>query len=230
MKPIAVVPARIGSKRIPKKNLAPFLGVPLVQRVVTVLVDSGLFERVVVSTDSSEIAALAESTGAWVPRLRRAELADDFTPTAPVVLDAIGWVEADIGLEPSSVMVAYPTSVFLNTSLLLNLNQRFIVGDVEHVFLASDIGVPLGRTWVVDGATWEPYDTSTFFHRSQDLPRAYADTGQGYWSSPVAWRKLSSNEIPKSGAVLVDRWEAIDIDAPEDLRLAELVWRATREP
>ena len=225
---VAVIPARGGSKRIPRKNLLHFLGVPLVQRVTQTLVESRLFERVVVSTDDSEIAELATRSGAWVPQLRDSSLADDFTPTAPVVLDAIGWFSSDTGVEPREVLVAYPTSLFLRGDMLLRLANRFRQGDLEHVFIATEIGVPIGRTWTEADEAWVPFDQSTFFDRSQDLPKAFADSGQGYWSSPQAWEKLARQEIPRSGAVVVNRWEAVDIDDPEDLELAEVVWKASQ--
>lgn len=222
---IAIIPARGGSKRIPRKNLFPFLGVPLVQRVTQTLAESNLFERIVVSTDDDEIAELATRSGAWVPRLRDSSLADDFTPTAPVVLDAIGWAASECGEAPREVFVTYPTSIFLRSELLLRLANRFRDGDAEHVFVATELGVPIGRTWRETEESWIPFDRSAFFARSQDLPKAFADCGQGYWSSPQAWEKLSRLEIPKSEAVVVNRWEAIDIDSVDDLRLAEIAFR-----
>lgn len=229
MKPIAIVPARGGSKRIPRKNLQHFCGVPFVQRLVELLARCGVFERVLVSTDDIEIADAAERAGGWVPQLRDPSLAGDYVSTSSVVLDAMGWFRAAGTSEFDEVFVAYPTSVFLKENHILALAERFRSDDVEHVFLAAEIGVSVARSWVQRGSHWEPFDSDSYFRRSQDLPKSYADTGQGYWSTPMAWKKLAQNEIPKSGAVVVDRWEAIDIDTPEDLRLAELVWRATRE-
>lgn len=224
--PVAVVPARGGSKRIPKKNLQPFLGVPLVQRVVRTLVASGLFERVIVTTDDPEIADLSSRVGGWVPQLRDASLADDFTPTAPVILDAIRWIHSEGVEAQTEIFVAYPTSLFLRSELLISMADRYRQGDVEFVFIATELGVPIGRTWIESDELWTPFDRSTFFERSQDLPRAYADSGQGYWSNRTAWEKLAREEIPSSAAVVVPRWQAVDIDVLEDFRFAEVAFSA----
>ena len=224
---IAIVPARGGSKRIPRKNLVPFMGVPMIERVVRMLVESVLVDRVVVSTDDPEIAVVARSSGAVVPKLRAKDLSDDFTMTAPVVLDALDWPDTSFG-PADEVLVAYPTSIFLDDSLISKLLSRFRVNDVEHVFVAVGLGCPVGRSWSRKDEVWTVYNPSTFFERSQDLPEAFCDSGQGYLSRRSAWEKMASGVVPTSAAVVVDRWAAVDIDTESDFKLAEAVYRASR--
>jgi len=227
MELIAIVPARGGSKRLPRKNLLPFAGVPLIERVVRTLSGCSLVSKVIVSTDDLEIADLAQSAGGLVPQLRSTDLSDDFTATAPVVLDALGWLDST-PKDEDLVLVAYPTSVFLDGTLIDRLVDRIAHQDVEHVFVAVELGCPIGRSWSRQGEIWRAFDPIEYFARSQDLPEAFSDAGQGYVSRKSAWQKLAQGVIPSSAAVVVDRWEAIDIDTESDFKLAETIFRATR--
>ena len=200
---------------MPRKNVALLGGVPLLVRVILALKESECFDAIIVSTDDLEIADVATSAGAEVPRLRDSSLADDFTATAPVVLDALSW----LATTSQEVFVTYPTAVFLDSSLISRLYDVFIRPDVEHAFFAAAVGAPVERTWKDDGLHWIPNRPDLFFARSQDLPRSYVDTGMGYWSTPDAWAELDRQQIPKSSALVVSRWDAVDIDTPEDLEL-----------
>lgn len=227
MKAVAIIPARGGSKRIPRKNLKLFHGEPMIARSIRIALDSGLFDHVVVSTDDEEIAALARVHGAQVPFLRPAALADDYTGTAPVIAHALQTLQAQ-GQSFDYGCCIYATAPLLRPHYLrhgFDLLQRH--PEKSFAFSVCDFGFPVQRALTVNGqgalAPLYPQFRDT---RSQDLPAAYQDAGQFYWGRSSAW---SSGEVlysERSLPVILPRHLVQDIDTEEDWVRAQYLYAA----
>lgn len=223
---VAVVPARGGSKRIPRKNIRPFRGTPLLVRTINLLRQSKIFDRIVISTDDTEIAEMAVAAGAEAPFLRPAELADDHTGARPVIIHAIETLETQSGAKLGPVCIVYPTAVFIEPHDLQESLAQLQSGPIEFVFSAAGFDAPIQRALRVgpDGICelmW-PEHTLT---RSQDLEEAYHDAGQFYWGYRDAW--LAGKPVFQSRSLLhvLPRWRVQDIDTEEDWQRAELIHR-----
>lgn len=218
MSRIACIPARGGSKRVPRKNVRDFAGRPMIAWAIATALASRLFERLVVSTDDAEIAEVAEAAGAEVPFERPAELADDHAATAAVMAhaaDALGLAETD------ELVCIYPATPLLTPGRLAEAGERFARGDVDYVFAAQRFAFPPQRGLVADGAGVRPVDPAAIARRSQDLEPVYHDAGQFYWASATAWRDERPLFGPRSAMVLLAPWEAVDIDEEADWLFAE---------
>ena len=223
---IAVITARGGSKRIPRKNIRTFLGKPLIGWTIENMLASELFREVCVSTDDREIAEISTSYGASVPFLRRSELADDFTSTNDVALDFIEQYEASVS-QVSEVCVAYPAAVAFDSRHLINSYEQFIDSRVDLQFVGLRFPSPIERAWVLD-ESHEPRLLHPQFEmtRTQDLDETFYDAGQIYW-----WRKGLSEAV-RSGAPLrrgmyeISRNDAVDIDTEDDWAFAEQLFRS----
>ncbi|MFJ3009397.1 pseudaminic acid cytidylyltransferase [Pseudomonas fluorescens] len=225
MNSVAIIPARGGSKRIPRKNLLPFDGVPMIVRSIRTALDSGLFEEVVVSTDDADIAELALAHGAQVPFLRPAELADDFTGTAAVIVHALQQLPAF-----DYACCVYATAPLLQARFLrqgLELLQQH--PQTSFAFSVCSFGFPVQRALTLDGqgalTALYPEFRNT---RSQDLPEAFQDAGQFYWGRSDAWLRgevlYSSASLP----VILPRHLVQDIDTLEDWKRAEYLYAALK--
>lgn len=222
---VAIIPARGGSKRIPRKNLKPFDGVPMIVRSIRTALDSGLFEQVVVSTDDAEIAEVARAHGAEVPFLRPAELADDFAGTAAVIVHALQQL-ADFDY----ACCVYATAPLLQTRYLrqgLELLEQH--PDKSFAFSVCSFGFPVQRALTLDGqgalqALYPEFRNT----RSQDLPEAYQDAGQFYWGRSDAWLRGEVMYSPASLPVMLPRHLVQDIDTLEDWKRAEYLYAALK--
>ncbi|MBK5345383.1 pseudaminic acid cytidylyltransferase [Pseudomonas sp. TH49] len=225
MNSVAIIPARGGSKRIPRKNLLPFDGVPMIVRSIRTALDSGLFEQVVVSTDDADIAELALAHGAQVPFLRPAELADDFIGTAAVIVHALQQLPAF-----DYACCVYATAPLLQACFLrqgLELLQQH--PQKSFAFSVCSFGFPVQRALTLDGqgalTALYPEFRNT---RSQDLPEAFQDAGQFYWGRSEAWLRgevlYSSASLP----VILPRHLVQDIDTLEDWKRAEYLYAALK--
>lgn len=224
MADFAVIPARGGSKRIPRKNIKPFLGRPMLVRAIATAQDSGLFDRIIVSSDDDEILALAEQTGA-LPLQRPARLADDHTPTVPVIAHAI---EMSAQATPSDVAVCciYPCVPFLQANDLRAARELLRAYPDRYAFpVAEFASAPLRALSRTPEGELAPYFSENVETRSQDVAASYHDAGQFYWAFSHTWR--SRLPVHTNGVgVIVPRWRAIDIDTPEDWAMAELIHSA----
>jgi N-acylneuraminate cytidylyltransferase len=222
---VALIPARGGSKRIPRKNVLPFAGKPIIGHVIDRVRSCGLFDRVVVSTDDSEVAAVARTFGADVPFERPSELADDHTGTIEVVRHAVTCLQDD-GIDLSEVCCLYPTAPFVMAEDLEKGLQILEAGSWHFVFSATTFPHPPARGFRQnpDGGL-SMYFPEHFTTRSQDLPEALHDAGQFYWGSPAAWLKDRTIFGERSTVVRVPRWRVQDIDTPEDWERAEQIWK-----
>lgn len=223
---LALIPARGGSKRIPRKNVAPFCGRPMIAWSIEAAQASGSFDRIVVSTDDAEIADVARAAGADVPFMRPADLSDDHTGTMPVIAHAIAWHRA-AGVEPTAVCCLYATAPFVSADDIREGLRMLMAEDVDFVFPATRYPFPIQRAIRIrpDGRA-EMFDPSAFARRSQDLEDAFHDAGQFYWGRADAWLAARPLFSPAARPLVIPRERVEDIDTPEDWRRAELLFRA----
>jgi pseudaminic acid cytidylyltransferase len=221
---LAVIPARGGSKRIPRKNIRPFAGKPMIAYAIEAAQRSALFDRIVVSTDDDEIAAAAAAFGAEVPFRRPPELADDHTPTVPVVAHATLACEAS-GARADQVCCIYPGVPFLQEEdLRAALRVLEEGGDYAFPVVPFPSAIQRALRRDADGTT-RPFYPEHAATRTQDLPAAFHDAGQFYWGRASAW--LAGLNIHLHGRTIVlPPWRVVDIDTPEDWERAELLYRA----
>lgn len=223
---LAIIPARGGSKRIPRKNARPFFGKPMIAWSIAAARDSACFDRIVVSTDDAEIAAIARAHGADVPFMRPAELADDHTPTRPVVNHAIQAAKALWGPFDRTCCI-YATAPFLRAVDIRMGLVRLQDSGAQFAFTATSFAYPIQRALRInaDGRTdmFLPEFRET---RSQDLVPAYHDAGQYYWGNTGAF--LRNLEMFSADAVClhIPRTRVQDIDTEEDWQQAELMMAA----
>lgn len=218
---IAVIPARGGSKRIPRKNLRNFCGQPMLAWPLQAAQDSGLFQRIIVSTDDEEIAALAQQLGGEVPFRRPPALADDHTPTQPVIQHAIETLQAQ-GQTIDAVCCLYATAPFVRASDLRAGRQLIDDPAISYAFAATRFGFPIQRAFFLDEAgqpqMFQPEHALT---RSQDLPEAYHDAGQFYWARSSTWLAGGAIFGPQARPVLLPAERVQDIDTEADWQRAE---------
>ncbi len=227
MNSIAIIPARGGSKRIPRKNMKKFCGKPMLVWSIEAAHASGLFDAILVSTDDEEIASLAEANGAEAPFRRPAELADDRTPILPVVVHAIRWTEEHRGPVRLACSIS-ATAPFLQSSFL---HEGFDLleahPDAAFTFGVTSFAFPIFRSIKInaDGAVsmfWPEHELT----RSQDLPQAWHDAGQFYWGRKDAFLNNAGIFSAHSYPVILPRHQVQDIDTPEDWEMAEKLFRA----
>lgn len=223
---LAVVPARGGSKRIPRKNIKSFFGRPMIAWSIAAARESGCMDRIIVSTDDREIAAVARDCGAEVPFMRPAELSDDHAGTIPVIAHAAQW-QAQHGQAPTSVCCIYATAPFVQPADLRQAMGMLDSSDCEYVFSATRYPYPIQRAMrVTPSGRVEMFNPDLFHIRSQDLEEAFHDAGQFYWGRPQAWLQGKPIFSPRSAALVLPSHRVQDIDTPEDWTRAELMFRA----
>lgn len=223
---LAVIPARGGSKRIPRKNIRPFCGKPIIAWSVETALQSGCFDRVVVSTDDADIAETAHAWGAEIPFLRPAELADDHAGTIPVVRHAIDWFRAN-GVSPDEVCCIYATAPFVRTADLQQGLDALQQAGSDYAFAVTSYAFPIQRALrlTTDGRV-EMFDPAQFDTRSQDLEQAWHDAGQFYWGKAEAWIAGKPIFSRDAAPVILPRHRVQDIDTPEDWVRAEWLFKA----
>lgn len=225
MKKLAVIPARGGSKRIPRKNVKPFAGKPMIGYAIAAAQDSGAFDRIIVSTDDAEIAEVARAAGAEVPFMRPEELSNDHAGTIPVIQHAIRTL-AEAGWSADLVCCIYPGVPLLDAKHLRDALALLQQSGSDYVFpvLAFESAVQRALLRDADGTTRPMYPEHTLT-RTQDLPPAYYDAGQFYWGLARAW--LEGTSPHKSGrSIVLPSDAAVDIDTPADWAHAELLYQA----
>lgn len=221
MNVVAIIPAREGSKRIPKKNIRPFAGEPIIAYSIRAAQEAELFDRIIVSTDSDEIAETAKSFGAEVPFMRPVQLADDFTGDVDVLIHALRWFEEN-GTLPEYFCYIYATAPFIRTEYIRKGFDLLCERKATTAFSVTTFPYPIFRSLTIEETgrlkmVWPEYEEV----RSNDLPEAYHDAGQFYWGNTKAFldeKKLfSSNAVP----IILPRYLVQDIDTPEDWETAE---------
>ena len=224
---ICIIPARGGSKRIPRKNIRNFFGKPMIAWSIIAAQSSDCFNRIIVSTDDLEIANVARQWGAEIPFDRPEDLADDFVGTTPVIAHAVKWFQ-DLGQEIDYVCCLYATAPFVQvTDIKRGMDLLEQTAYDRFVFTATEYPSPIQRALRLDPSSgqthmWQPHN---FCKRSQDLEPAYHDAGQFYWGRAPAWAQ-AKNLFEGSKALILPRWRVQDIDTEEDWITAELMLKA----
>ncbi|PTY36778.1 pseudaminic acid cytidylyltransferase [Saccharospirillum sp. MSK14-1] len=226
---VAVIPARGGSKRIPRKNIRLFHGRPMIEWSIEAARQAGCFERILVSTDDPDIATVARQAGAETPFVRPPELADDHATTLDVMQHAADWLVTNHG--PSTHLCCiYATAPFITTEALLEGHRRVQNNDWDYAFAAVRFDYPIQRALrqLPDGgvAFVQPEMAAV---RSQDLEPRYHDAGQFYWGQLNAFRERQPILGPRSWPVVLDSRDAQDIDTEDDWLMAESLF-ALRRP
>jgi pseudaminic acid cytidylyltransferase len=225
---LAIVPARGGSKRIPRKNIRPFLGKPILARVVETLVASGCFAEVMVSTEDEEIAAVARSAGAAVPFARSRENADDTATTAAVLLEVLAQY-AKAGKAFGTFCCVYPTAVFVTPEVLRKGGDLLAASGADTVIPVLRFSFPIQRAFKVDGGELKMFQPEHLSTRSQDLEPAYHDAGQFYWARTTSFLEQKTLYARRAAPLVLDDMQAHDIDSEEDWRIAEFKYSYLHE-
>ena len=225
---LAVIPARGGSKRIPRKNIKDFSGKPIIAWSIEAALKSDCFDHVIVSTDDEEIADVARVWGASVPFLRPAELSNDYAGTTPVIKHAIEWF-IEQGDKPDLTCCIYATAPFVTSEDLMKGLELIQNTDSSYVFSVTSYPFPIQRAIkIIENNCIEMFQPEYFNTRSQDLVEAYHDAGQFYWGRSSAWldekQIFSSSSMP----VVLPRKQVQDIDTYEDWDRAELLFKLIR--
>lgn len=219
---MAVIPARGGSKRIPRKNIKLFCGKPMIAWSIEAAKASCLFDHIIVSTDDREVAEVARQWGADVPFMRPMVLADDYAGTAPVIAHATQWA-LDQGFDVAAVCCIYATAPFIRVADLQEGWNALESGDWEYVFTATDFAAPIFRSFerTVEGGV-RMFFPEHVLTRSQDLPSALHDAGQFYWGRTSAWLEEKRVFDRHSKPLVIPRWRVQDIDTQNDWERAEM--------
>ncbi|MDD3854504.1 MAG: pseudaminic acid cytidylyltransferase [Sulfurimonas sp. RIFOXYC2_FULL_36_7] len=222
---IAIIPARGGSKRIPRKNIKLFHGKPLIAYSIEAALKSELFDKVIVTTDDEEIASIAKKYGADVPFIRPKELSDDFTNTKDVIDHALKYFQ-ERGERYEYECTIYATAPLLQPKYLMEGFVALKNSDAINAFSATTMPFPIQRTFKLDkNGRCEMFWPQNYQTRSQDLEEAYQDAGQFYWTK----LDKTSNEImfgKDSIPIILPRHLVQDIDTLEDWERAEFMYKA----
>lgn len=223
-KAIAIITARGGSKRIPKKNIKEFCGKPIIAYSIRAALDSGIFDEVMVSTDSEEIAEIARAYGAKVPFMRSAKTSDDFATTADVLMEVLErYQEMDRTFDVMSCI--YPTAPFVTPQKLQSAYDTLTKEQAVMAMPVVAFSYPPQRSYVLNGNMLEMKWKENYNKRSQDLEKMYHDAGQFYMYQVEAFVRLKGQMTESIVPVIVDEMEVQDIDNESDWKLAELKYQ-----
>jgi N-acylneuraminate cytidylyltransferase len=222
---LCVIPARGGSKRIPKKNTKTFLGQPIIAYSIKAALSSGCFDRVVVSTDDNEIAQIANKYGAETPFRRPDELANDYTATLPVIQHAIEMIEIE-GVKISEVCCLYATAPFVQSQAIQKAYQQMKATSSDYCFSVTRYAFPIQRSIkITEQQRVEMLYPEHLNARSQDLEETYHDAGQFYWGKVEAFKQLKPIFSEDSSPFILDNHLVQDIDTLEDWKRAEVMYQ-----
>lgn len=223
-KNLCIIPARGGSKRIPRKNIKNFLGKPIIAYSIEAALESKLFDEVMVSTDDDEIADVAKRFGTTIPFLRSKKSADDFATTLDVVKEVLVSYKKK-GQEFDNICVLYPTAPFVSANRLNEGFNKLASNQASIPVVTFDY--PVWRAFKLKNETlsyqWPEYEKS----RSQDLEPLYHDAGQWYW---IKTNAIKDSLVPKQTAsIILDTLEVQDIDVEADWKMAELKYKVLND-
>lgn len=223
---VAIIPARGGSKRIPRKNIKEFCGKPMISWSIEAAKASGCFDKVIVSTDDQEIADIAKQWGAEVPFMRPVELSDDYTGTIPVIRHAIQWLMSNEG-EVDCACCIYATAPFVSAQDLQRGWDLINGSGHDYAFSVTSYAFPIQRAIKIDEKSRVTmFNPDHFITRSQDLQEAWHDAGQFYWGTADAWLQEKTLFSEGSVPVKLPRHRVQDIDTSEDWIRAEWLFKA----
>lgn len=226
---VAVIPARGGSKRIPRKNIKLFHGKPMIAWSIDAAVKSGCFDRVIISTDDEEIACVARKLGAETPFMRPSELADDFAGTLPVMRHAVEWLSQQ-EQAPNRVCCIYATAPFIQAEDIIAGLDQLTTSQCDYAFTVTSYPAPIQRAFrITDKQRIAMFDPDQYTTRSQDLEIAYHDAAQFYWGTSAAWLEERALFSAGSTPIVLPRCRVQDIDTPEDWERAEILFNQLQQ-
>lgn len=225
IKTLAVIPARGGSKRIPRKNIRPFIDKPIILYSIDAVLKARLFDEVMVSTDDLEIADLSRAHGAQIPFLRSAETSDDHSTISDVLGEVLERYESR-GKRFENICVVYPAAPFVTTARIKQGFELLCGGHYDAVFYVVRYCHPTQRALTIDGGRLSFIHPENASKRSQDLEPTFHDAGQLFWITRRAFVREKSVFVENIGAVELPEREAHDIDTLDDWELAELKYRS----
>lgn len=226
MSRVAIIPARGGSKRIPRKNVKAFCGKPMIAWSIEAAKASGCFDRILVSTDDDEIAGVAREWGADAPFMRPRELSDDYTGTLPVIRHAVEWLNHN-DAPVAYACCLYATAPFVTAGSLQEGLQLIKDTGSSYAFSVTSYAFPIQRAIrLTEAGRVAMFNPEHFLTRSQDLEEAWHDAGQFYWGTAQAWCEERPIFGETSVPVKLPRHRVQDIDTPEDWARAEWLFRA----
>ncbi|WP_028604267.1 pseudaminic acid cytidylyltransferase [Ottowia thiooxydans] len=223
---LAIIPARGGSKRIPRKNIKLFCGKPMLAWSIEAARSSGCFDRIIVSTDDAEIAAIAQQCGAEVPFTRSPALSDDHTGVTAVIAHAIAWMNANGPEQVALACCIYATAPFVSATDLRRGLDTLVQENCDYALAVTSFPFPIQRAIrLTANRRIEMFSPEYFTTRSQDLEEAWHDAGQFCWGKASAW--LTNMPVFAQGAspVILPRHRVQDIDTPEDWHRAEVMFQ-----
>lgn len=220
MRNLAIIPARGGSKRIPRKNIKEFLGKPIIAYPIEEAINSNIFDEIMVSTDDMEIAKIAEVFGASVPFMRSDANANDFATTVDVLLEVIHKYEMG-GQKFDNICCIYPTSPFVSSKLLQMAFDKLIAHQFDSVFPVLPFSFPIQRAVKIAEDRVKMIHPEHLNTRSQDLEPAYHDSGQFYWMKAEVLKSMKKVWTENTGTIVLKEMQAHDIDTMDDWEIAE---------
>jgi len=226
MKKIAIIPARGGSKRIPRKNIKEFLRKPIIAYSIEAALSSNLFDEVMVSTDDAEIAKVAKKFGANIPFMRSKKNSDDFATTADVLIEVLNEYKK-IGKEFDYLCCIYPTAPFITAKKIIDSFNLMVENNAQSVIPVVKFSYPIQRSFRINkNGKLEYIYPENINKRSQDLAPAYHDAGQFYWCEVKSFLKTKSLVIPhKTTPIIVSELDVQDIDCENDWQVAEIKYK-----
>jgi len=225
LKKLAIIPARGGSKRIPKKNIKSFLGVPVISYAINAAIESNAFDKVMVSTDCEEIAEISKKIGAEIPFFRSKQNSNDFASTDDVINEVLGYY-SKVGEVYEYACCIYPVNPFLKTD---NINLglvKLIKNNFDCVFSAVKYSYPVQRAFRVDKEKKiKMLNPKNYLTRSQDLPETFHDAAQFYWFKVSSFLKEKKLWTDNTGIITIAESEVQDIDNKTDWEIAEIKFK-----
>lgn len=221
---IAVIPARGGSKRIPRKNIKVFNNKPMILWALNTAKESGIFDHIIVSSDDKEIIEISKEFGAEVPFIRPKEISDDITPTVPVISHALKEC-INLGWSVEYACCIYPCVPFLKSSDLVNSFEILKNQEAEFVYPVVEYAHPIQRAMrKLSSGQMQFLDASNEMTRTQDLEKTYHDAGQFYWGKKDAW--INEKKMHSDGVGMpIENWRVVDIDNHDDWKRAEILYK-----
>ena len=220
---ICIIPARSGSKRIKNKNIKLFAGKPIISYAIRLAISSGLFKRIVVSTDSYKISKIAKKYGAEVPFLRSKKLADDFTTLPEVLIDCIKKISSQ---NTKYHFCLYPCTTFIFKADLINAFKKIKKIDFDHLSTVSEYDASPYRALKLVGKDRIEFNSKKFaLTRSQDIPKLCHDNGAFYIYKTKSLLKYNTKIPKKTTYYFIDKYRSIDINTESDFRFAEFIYK-----
>jgi len=226
---ICIIPARGGSKRIPRKNIKEFNGAPIISYSIKAAIASNCFDRIIVSTDDEEIANVSKSYGAEVPFIRPKELSNDFASTLSVIKHAIGWFDNnDINFQYACCL--YATAPFLQSEIIYNAFRQLLDSKLRYCFSVTSYSSPIQRSLqIISQNKLKMLYPEYLNSRSQDLDESFHDAGQFYWGDASAFREGLPIFSELASPFQIPRFLVQDIDTTEDWTRAEAMYVALKK-